>query len=164
MFDELPVLMVATGTQHVVVLTADSQDHQQFPLFTEEVLNFKMVQKQPKPKDNQEEEKHHVEEVIPVIIHDATLKRNRAEFEQNIVEEPVVEPKQPEVKRRKVMAKTVPKPRSISSVAVKANAPEKTEKLAAEPIKVAKKAEVVPAKISADAKSRPKSKEVKAKK
>jgi len=160
MFDELPVLMVATGTQHVVVLTADSQDHQQFPLFTEEVLNFKIIQKQPKPKENQEEEKHH--EVIPVIIHDATLKRNRAEFEQNIVEEPVVEPKQPEVKRRKVMAKTVPKPRSISSGAVKANAPEKTEKLAAEPIKVAMKAEAVPAKISA--KSRPKSKEVKAKK
>lgn len=156
MFDELPVLMVATGTQHVVVLTADSQDHQQFPLFTEEVLNFKTVQ--PKPQDNQEEEK----QVIPVIIHDATLKRNRAEFEQNIVEEPVVEPKQPEVKRRKVMAKTVPKPRSISSGAVKANAPEKTEKVAAEPIKVAKKAEAVPAKISA--KSRPKSKEVKAKK
>ena len=100
--------------------------------------------------------------MIPVIIHDATLKRNRAEFEQNIVEEPVVEPKQPEVKRRKVMAKTVPKPRSISSGAVKANAPEKTEKVAAKPIKVAKKAEAVPAKISA--KSRPKSKEVKAKK
>ena len=154
MFDELPVLMVATGTQHVVVLTADSQDHQQFPLFTEEVLNFKTVQ--PKPQDNQEEEK----QVIPVIIHDATLKRNRAEFEQNIVEEPVVEPKQPKVKRRKVMAKTVPKPRSISSGAVKANAPEKTEK--GEPIKVAKKAEAVPAKISA--KTRPKSKEVKAKK
>lgn len=27
MFDELPVMMVGAGTQHVVVLTSDSQDH-----------------------------------------------------------------------------------------------------------------------------------------
>jgi hypothetical protein len=27
MFEELPVLMVGAGTQHVVILTSDSQDH-----------------------------------------------------------------------------------------------------------------------------------------
>ena len=50
MFDELPVLMLGAGTQHVVVLTSDSQDHQDFPQFTPEVLEFKIPLHEPKPK------------------------------------------------------------------------------------------------------------------
>ncbi len=42
MFEEYPVLMLGAGTQHVVVLTSESQDHQNFPQFTEDVLNFKL--------------------------------------------------------------------------------------------------------------------------
>ena len=41
--------MVGAGTQHVVVLTSDSQDHQNLPLFTEEVLNFRLPAPEPKP-------------------------------------------------------------------------------------------------------------------
>ena len=33
MFEEFPVLQVGAGTQHVVVLTTDSQDSQAFPQF-----------------------------------------------------------------------------------------------------------------------------------
>jgi alpha-tubulin suppressor-like RCC1 family protein len=38
MFEELPVLMLACGTQHVVVLTTDSQDKKEFPNFEEVVF------------------------------------------------------------------------------------------------------------------------------
>ena len=50
MFEELPVLMLGAGTQHVVVLTSDSQDHQDFPQFTREVLEFKIPLPEPKLK------------------------------------------------------------------------------------------------------------------
>ena len=40
MFEELPVMMVGTGTQHVVVLTTGSQDKQELPLFEREVLEY----------------------------------------------------------------------------------------------------------------------------
>jgi alpha-tubulin suppressor-like RCC1 family protein len=52
MFEELPVLQVGTGTQHVVVLTSDSQEHQNFPRFTDEVLDFRLPPPAPKvPKE-----------------------------------------------------------------------------------------------------------------
>jgi len=38
MFEELPVLMIGCGTQHVAVLTADSQDKKEFPNFEEAVF------------------------------------------------------------------------------------------------------------------------------
>ena len=50
MFEELPVLMLGAGTQHVVVLTSDSQDHQNFPQFTDDVLNYRLPPPAPKVK------------------------------------------------------------------------------------------------------------------
>lgn len=49
MFDELPVLMVGAGTQHVVVLTGDEKGKHAFPAFTQEVLDFKLPAPQKKP-------------------------------------------------------------------------------------------------------------------
>jgi hypothetical protein len=49
MFDELPVLMLGSGTQHVVVLTGDEKGKQAIPAFTQEVLDFKLPPPQPKP-------------------------------------------------------------------------------------------------------------------
>ena len=50
MFEELPVLMLGAGTQHVVVLTSDSQEHQNFPQFTDDVLNYRLPPPAPKVK------------------------------------------------------------------------------------------------------------------
>jgi hypothetical protein len=41
---------VEAGTQHVVVLTSDNQDNQNFPQFSEEVTNFVLPPPEPKPK------------------------------------------------------------------------------------------------------------------
>lgn len=49
MFEEFPVLMVGAGTQHVVVLTSETQEHQNFPQFSEDVTNFKLPPPEPKP-------------------------------------------------------------------------------------------------------------------
>jgi Regulator of chromosome condensation (RCC1) repeat len=49
MFDEMPVLMIGAGTQHVVVLTGDEKGKQVFPQFTQEVLEFKLPPPEPKP-------------------------------------------------------------------------------------------------------------------
>ena len=109
MFEELPVLMLGAGTQHVVVLTSDSQDHQNFPQFTREVLEFKIPLPEPKPKnvpvarkpkaiakieaenhEMEEEKEGHIPlkeeeevqlETIPTKIIDATKKRKSSEFE-----------------------------------------------------------------------------------
>lgn len=112
MFEELPVLQVGTGTQHVVVLTSDSQEHQNFPRFTDEVLNFRLPPSAPKvpkekiaPKkqlDNQEdhqmqeeeeEKKGHEhekeEEKLEVeVISDGSKKRKRSDFEKEENNEP----------------------------------------------------------------------------
>jgi regulator of chromosome condensation len=49
MFEELPVLMLGAGTQHVVVLTGDEKGKQAFPGFAQEVLDFKLPPPPPKP-------------------------------------------------------------------------------------------------------------------
>lgn len=41
MFEELPILQIACGTQHVVVLTTDKQDSKDLPEFEENVNEFK---------------------------------------------------------------------------------------------------------------------------
>jgi hypothetical protein len=40
MFEEFPVMMLGTGTSHVVVLTTDNADSQELPQFEAEVLEF----------------------------------------------------------------------------------------------------------------------------
>ena len=45
----MPVLMVGAGTQHIVVLTSESQDHKNFPQLAEEVINFRLPPPLPKP-------------------------------------------------------------------------------------------------------------------
>lgn len=49
MFDELPVLMLGTGTQHVVVLCGDEKGKQALPAFAQEVLDFKLPPPLAKP-------------------------------------------------------------------------------------------------------------------
>ncbi len=78
MFEELPVLMVGAGTQHVVVLTADSQERgNALPQFTEDVLNFKLPPPEPKtPK------------VVPKKVRAAKLEQQKqASQEDHVMEE-----------------------------------------------------------------------------
>jgi hypothetical protein len=107
MFEELPVLMLGAGTQHVVVLTSDSQDHQNFPQLTEEVLNYRLPPPPPKVKplpelkapkkvqqahvepmeiDSEEEKKD--EDVVSTT---SSKKRKRSEFEKETVLLPPME-------------------------------------------------------------------------
>lgn len=133
MFDEFPVLMLGAGTQHVVVLTSDSQERQDFPQFAQEVLDFKLPEP-PKPAKKEkvepavEEEKKApvVEaplEVKPVEAKpaEASKKRKRSEMEASqLATEPKQEVKQEKTKRRKVEAP--------SSQKAKAAAPKKPAK------------------------------------
>jgi Regulator of chromosome condensation (RCC1) repeat len=136
MFEELPVLMVGAGTQHVVVLTSDSQDHQNFPQFTEEVVNYilplpapkvkpvpapksatvkKQVEDEPMAEVEEEKKGERSEDVVSTT---SSKKRKREEFEKEAILQPPMEaivekieekeqPKQENVKRRKVATPAV---------------------------------------------------------
>ncbi len=104
MFDELAVLMVGTGTQHVVVLTGDSQEHKELPVFTEDVINYRLPPPEPKPAkpepkkrqgrkvsedhpmaqdDALPEEEEKKEHSLDVKVVDSTKKRKLSEFESS---------------------------------------------------------------------------------
>ena len=42
MFEDYPIMSIACGTQHVVVLTSDNKDSKSLPAFDEQVVNFKL--------------------------------------------------------------------------------------------------------------------------
>lgn len=121
MFEEMPVLMVGAGTQHVVVLTGESPDHRDFPPFAQEVLNYALPAPEPKPKpekkpsarpskaepkkEAKQQEEEVKEELGKVAIEEevksttSSKKRKRSDFEAALIE-PVEEAK-PEAKRKK---------------------------------------------------------------
>lgn len=91
MFDELPVLMLGAGTQHVVVLTSDTQDNKDFPQFEEEVLAFQLppevkpVKEKPVPVPRVKKEK-------PVKVVKEEKKHDDAQEEEKLSDKVQAEP------------------------------------------------------------------------